>query len=50
MAVAADRNGDGGTADEVRNAIVNNTGAKTEGDGAGRIDVLKAVDTLTRPR
>jgi thermitase len=44
--VAIDRNGNGVTNDEVKDAILNNTEARTDGRNAGRINVLKALDEL----
>jgi len=48
--VASDRNGDGNTAGEVRDAILRSTEMRTDGAGAGRIDVTKAVDALKNPK
>ena len=50
LAVAVDRNGDGNSAGEVRDAILRSTEMRADGAGAGRIDVTKAVDALIASR
>jgi len=48
LVVARDRDGNGRINDEVRAAILNGTEATADGTGAGRVDVLKAVEYLAR--